>query len=127
MLGCRHSSAYRNLLSGGDSPVLVLDLNPKTLAYSGHGPGDFLALLASFGYGLFYPIASYSLHTHDPYMNGIAAKPEHRDRFPALRRWQQQPLSSWDPGILKTLKYFPSCESEGAAWRATPCRNPWSA
>lgn len=96
----------RNLLSGDDSPVLVLELNPKTLAYSGHGPGDFLALLASFGYD-FYPIASYSLHTHDPYMNGIAAKPEHRDRFPALRRWQQQPLSNWDPFVMRTFTYFP--------------------
>ncbi len=28
-------------------------------------------------------------------------------RFPALRRWQQQPLSSWDPAILKTLEYLP--------------------
>jgi len=94
------------LLSGDESPVLVLEFHPKTLAYSGHSPDDMLGLLASYGYA-FYPIAGYALHTHDPYLNGVAAKPGHIDRFPALRRWQQQPLSSWDPGILKTLKYLP--------------------
>ena len=95
-----------DLLSGDDSPVLVLELHPKTLEYSGHRPDDMLGLLASYGYA-YYPIAVYSTHTPDPYLNGVAAKPGHIDRFPALRRWQQRPLSSWDPGILKTLKYLP--------------------
>ena len=94
------------LLSGDDSPVLVMEFHPKTLAYSGHRPDDMLELLASYGYA-FYPIAVYSAHTHDPYLNGVAAKPGHFDGFPALQRWQQQPLSSWDPSILKTLKYLP--------------------
>ena len=96
----------KTLLTGVDSPVLVLELNPKTLEYSGHRPDDLLGLLISYGYA-FYPIAVYCLHTHDPFLNGVAAKPGHFDRFPALQRWQQQPLSSWDPAILKTLKYLP--------------------
>jgi FkbM family methyltransferase len=96
----------RNLLSGADAPVLVLEFHPTTLAYSGHSPDDMLGLLDSYGYA-FYPIAGYALQTHDPYLNGVAAKPAHIDRFPALRRWQQQPLSIWDPAILKTLTYLP--------------------
>jgi hypothetical protein len=40
-------------------------------------------------------------------MNGIAAKPEHIARFPALRHWQQQPLSGWDPTFPKTFTYIP--------------------
>jgi hypothetical protein len=40
-------------------------------------------------------------------MNGIAAKPEHIARFPALRRWQQQPLSGWDPTFPMTFTYIP--------------------
>ncbi len=94
------------LLSGDESPVLVLEFHPKTLAFSGHTPDDLLGLLNSHGYA-FYPIAAYGLHTHDPYLNGIAAKPEHMDRFPALRRWQQRPLSSWDPALPRTLTYIP--------------------
>ena len=92
----------RDLLSSEDSPVLVLEFHPTTLRYSGHSPDDMLGLLNSYGYA-FYPIAVYSLHTHDPYLNGIAAKPGHINRFPALRRWQQRPLASWDPALLKTL------------------------
>ncbi len=34
------------LLTGADPPVLVLELNPKTLEYSGHTPDDLLGLLA---------------------------------------------------------------------------------
>ncbi len=94
------------LLTGADPPVLVLELNPKTLAYSGHTPDDLLGLLAFYGY-TFYPIAACCLHTHDPFLNGIAAKPGHFDRFPALRRWSQQPLSIWDAAILRGLKYIP--------------------
>ena len=96
----------KTLLTGVDSPVLVLELNPQTLEYSGHRPDDLLGLLSSYGY-TFYPIAAYCLHTPDPFLNGVAAKPGHFDRFPALQRWQQQPLSSWDPAVLKTLKYLP--------------------
>ncbi len=96
----------RTLFTGADSPVLVLELNPKTLEYGSHTPDDLLGLLASYGYA-FYPITACSLYTHDPFLNGVAAKPGHFDRFPALQRWQQQPLSGWDPGILKTLKYLP--------------------
>ena len=92
----------RDLLSGDDSPVLVLEFHPTTLSYSGHSPEDMLGLLNSYGYA-FYPIAVYSIHTHDPYLNGIAAKPGHLDRFPALRRWSQRPLASWDPALVKTL------------------------
>jgi FkbM family methyltransferase len=92
----------RDLLTGDDSPVLVLEFHPTTLGYSGHSPDDLLGLLNSNGYA-FYPIAVYSLHTHDPYLNGIAAKPDHFDRFPALRRWQQRPLTTWDPALLATL------------------------
>ena len=36
----------RDLLSGDDSPVLVLEFHPTTLAYSGHSPDDMLGLLA---------------------------------------------------------------------------------
>ena len=96
----------RKLLSHNESPVLVLEFHPSTLAYGGHCPDDMLGLLSSHGYG-FFPIAAYSLQTHDPYMNGIAAKPEHFDRFPALQRWRQQPLTSWNPAILKTLECPP--------------------
>jgi FkbM family methyltransferase len=94
------------LLSGDNSPVLVLEFHPSTLAYGGHSPDDLLGLLASYGYA-FYPIAAYSVQTHDPYMNGIGAKPDHVDRLPALRRWRQRPLSTWDAGILKALEYIP--------------------
>ena len=94
------------LLAGVDAPVLVLELNPKTLAYGGHRPDDLLGMLASYGYA-FYPIAAYSLHTPDPFLNGIAAKPQHFDRFPPLRRWPQQPISSWDPAIFSSLTYHP--------------------
>ena len=96
----------RELLSHDESPVLVLEFHPSTLAYGGHCPDDMLGLLASHGYA-FFPIAAYSLQTHDPYMNGIAAKPEHTDRFPALQRWRQQPLQGWDPGKFKSLEYLP--------------------
>jgi hypothetical protein len=96
----------RDLFAGAESPVLVLEFHPSTLAFSGHSPDDLIGLLASSGYA-FYPIAAYSLHTHDPYMNGIAAKPEHIARFPALRRWQQQPLSGREPTFPKTFTYIP--------------------
>lgn len=91
------------LLSGADSPVLVLELNPKTLRYSGHTPDELLGLLASHGYA-FYPVEACCLDTHDPFLNGIAAKPAHRDRFPVLRRWQQHPISTWDGSILSTVE-----------------------
>jgi FkbM family methyltransferase len=94
------------LLSRDESPVLVLEFHPSTLAYGGRCPDDMLGLLASHGYA-FFPIAAYSLQTHDPYMNGIAAKPEHIDRFSALQRWRQQPLTGWDPGKFKSLEYRP--------------------
>jgi FkbM family methyltransferase len=88
----------RDLLSDHDSPVLVLECHPKTLAFTGQSPDDMLSLLASYGYSL-YPIAVYSQQTHDPYLNGIAAKPWHFDKFPALHQWQQLPLSSWDQAV----------------------------
>jgi FkbM family methyltransferase len=96
----------RVLLSGDDSPVLVLECHPKTLAFTGQSPDDMLTLLSSYGYSL-YPIAVYSQHTPDPYLNGIAAKSTHFDKFPVLRRWQQRPISSWAPALLKTFKYLP--------------------
>jgi FkbM family methyltransferase len=96
----------RELLSGDDSPVLVPECHPRTLAFTGQTPDDMLRLLSSYGYSL-YPIAVYSQHTPDPYLNGIAAKPGHFAKFPDLRRWQQRPLSSWDPAILKSFEYLP--------------------
>jgi FkbM family methyltransferase len=96
----------RKLLSDDEPPVLILECHPKTLAFTGQNPDDMLSLLSSYGYSL-YPIAVYSQHTPDPYLNGIAAKPGHFDKFPALRRCQQQPLSSWDPAILKSFEYLP--------------------
>ena len=91
------------LLTAGDSPVLVLELNPLTLMYTGHSPDDLLRLLGSYGYA-FYPIAAYNLQTHDPFLNGVAAKPHHFERFPALKRWQQRPISTWNSSILKALE-----------------------
>ena len=96
----------RDLLSGDDSPVLVLECHPKTLAFTGQSPDDMLRLLDSYGYSL-YPIAVYSKHTPDPYFNAIAATSRHFDMFPVLRRWQQRPISSWDPALQKTLEYLP--------------------
>ena len=95
-----------NLLAGTDSPVLVLELNPKTLALSGHRAEDLLELLTDYGYA-FHPIAAYCLHTDVPFLNGIAAKAVHVDLFPALARWKQQPLSGWNPAVLTTLTHIP--------------------
>jgi FkbM family methyltransferase len=82
------------LLSGGEAPVLVLELNPKTLAHAGTTPDEFLALLASFGYA-FHTLAAYSVHTHDPYVNGLAFRPDHLSRFPALRGMGLNPMGTW--------------------------------
>jgi FkbM family methyltransferase len=47
----------RDLFAGDESPVLVLEFHPSTLAYSGHSPDDLIGLPASYGYA-FYPIAA---------------------------------------------------------------------
>jgi FkbM family methyltransferase len=96
----------RGLLTAGDSPILVLELNPLTLMYTGHSPDDLLGLLGSYGYA-FYPIAVYNVQTNDPFLNGVAAKPHHFERFPALKQWQQRPISTWDSSILRTFKSLP--------------------
>lgn len=75
----------RALLAGEKAPVLVLEVNPRTLALSGNSAEGLLGLLEEFGYA-YRPIATYGTHTHDPWTNGIAAKPVHLDRFPALKR-----------------------------------------
>ncbi len=64
-----------------------------------------LELLASYGYA-FYPIAVYSL-TPDPYL--LTGSPPSRGTSTVsllCSNGRQQPLSSWDPGILKLASIF---------------------
>jgi FkbM family methyltransferase len=75
----------QNLLRGDSAPVIVLEINPRTLALSGSSADELLGLLRECGYAC-QRIAIYGSHTHDPWMNALAAKPGHRDRFPALQR-----------------------------------------
>jgi FkbM family methyltransferase len=83
----------RDLLCADRAPVIVLEVNPRTLSLSGGGADQLLGLLDEYGYS-YYSIATYGARTHDPWENGFAAKPAHWDRFPALRRLYPQPVCS---------------------------------
>ncbi|MBV8076434.1 MAG: FkbM family methyltransferase [Planctomycetaceae bacterium] len=81
----------RALLSAEESPVIVMEVNPRALAFGGSDAGELLGLLASYGYD-FFPVATYGQNTLNPWINGVAAKPAHRDRFPVLREWDLKPM-----------------------------------
>jgi FkbM family methyltransferase len=89
----------RALLAGEQAPVIILELNPKTLAVSGSSQDELLGLLREYGYG-YYPIATYGRDLPSPWSNGLAAKPAHWERFPALANWQLRP----QPGPVPRLK-----------------------
>ena len=110
------------LLSGDGSPVLVMELRPTMLAHSGLCPDDMLELLASYGYA-FYPIAVDSAHTHDSYLNGIAAKPGHFDGFPALSGGNSSRYRAGTRASSRLSSIFPSYECEKTTRWVTPCRN----
>jgi hypothetical protein len=61
------------------------------------GDVNIVELLASYGYA-FYPIAAYGLHTDDPFRNGVAAKPGHFGRFPALGAMAAAAVIELGPG-----------------------------
>jgi FkbM family methyltransferase len=77
------------LLAADDAPLLLLELNPKALKRGGSSPEELLGLLRQHGY-TYHPVATYNAEA-EPYSNGIAAKPSHWDRFPALARWVGRP------------------------------------
>jgi hypothetical protein len=77
----------RKLLCSDAAPVIILELNPKTLQQGGSSAEELLWLLSGLGYR-FYPIATYGRETHDPWTNGFAAKPIHFARFRPLCRWK---------------------------------------
>lgn len=74
----------RALLSQDNAPLLILEVNPKTLAFSGSSVEELYGLLGEYGYR-YYPIATYGLRTPIPWTNGIAAKPCHRESLRVLR------------------------------------------
>ena len=82
----------RGLLSDDRSPLLILEMNPRALKMGGSSVDELLDLLNSFGYQ-FYKIATYGQQTHDPWTNGLAAKPFHRERYPTLREWELDPAN----------------------------------
>ena len=77
----------QELLLGPSAPVIVLEVNPRTLALSGTSADEVLGLLSDCGYSC-RPIATYGSHTPDPWTNMLAAKPGHRERFPTLNEPQ---------------------------------------
>jgi FkbM family methyltransferase len=88
------------LLRGPRAPVLLLEVNPRTLALSGSSAELLLELLKDWGY-TYYPIATYGVQTHDPWANGLAAKPAHFDRFSNLQR-----LCSQDAGMTSSFRKY---------------------
>jgi FkbM family methyltransferase len=83
----------RQLLSAKNAPLLVLEVNPLALSFSGSSQQEMLGLLEQCGYH-YYPISSYGDAGSNPWTNGVAAKPFHWDHFPALRKWGLQPIHS---------------------------------
>jgi FkbM family methyltransferase len=78
-------SGARGLLSGDRAPVIVLEVNPRTISLGGSSADQLLRSLHECGYS-YHRIATYGAYTHDPWENGFAAKPVHWQDFPALRQ-----------------------------------------
>lgn len=83
----------RRLLSGDDAPVVILEVNPKSLAFSGSSVADLLGLLQGYGYRV-HEVASYGTPGHHRWANAVALKPAHRERFPALRGLALRPVAA---------------------------------
>jgi FkbM family methyltransferase len=81
------------LLSGDQAPLLFVEVNPRTLAFSKAGVDDLVGLLEQHGY-IVGTIATYG--TNDPWMNAIAFKPAHQQRWPILR---DPPLQARRPSV----------------------------
>jgi FkbM family methyltransferase len=79
------------LLGGDQAPVLFVEVNPGKLASGNNGAGDLVESLRRHGY-LVCRVATYGVHTHDPWMNAVAFKPAHHERWAVLRDHPLQPL-----------------------------------
>jgi FkbM family methyltransferase len=83
----------RTFLSAENAPMLFMEANDKTLAFSGSSLKELLDLLGELGYS-FYNIETCQLNNGDPWINGIALKPSHWERFPLLQTLDLQLMSA---------------------------------
>jgi FkbM family methyltransferase len=83
----------RKFFSAENAPMLVMEANDKTLAFSGSSLKELLDLLGELGYA-FYNVETCQLNNGDPWINGIALKPSHWEKFPLLKSLDLQLMAS---------------------------------
>jgi hypothetical protein len=80
------------LLSGNDAPLIIVEVNPRALAAGNATAADVVNLLEGHGYQV-GTIAVYGANTRNPWVNAIAFRPAHRERWPFLGEYCFPPLT----------------------------------